>query len=117
MNNSVIACQAPFPALSIDVICESDQCDNAPCPEHPGQDGDGDTINDCTYDAQTDILCARAERAHTNLEGRTYTVTISAADNCTNQTEELAMTVHVPWDSCDECVFGDGFESGDTTRW
>lgn len=105
------------PALSIEVSCESDQCDDAPCPEHPGQDGDGDTINDCTYDAQTDILCARAERADTNLEGRTYTVTISAEDNCTNQTEELAMTIHVPWDSCEACIFGDGFESGDTAAW
>jgi len=105
------------PALSIDVLCESDQCDDAPCPEHPGQDGDGNTINDCTYDAQTDILCARAERADTNLEGRTYTVTISAEDNCTNQTEELAMTIHVPWDTCEYCIFGDDFESGNTNQW
>lgn len=72
--------------------------------------------DDCS-DAQTDILCARAERADTNFEGRTYTITVSAQDECTNQAEALAMVIHVPWEACEGCIFGDGLESGDTSRW
>ena len=105
------------PAPAIEVLCESDQRDDAPCPQYPGQDGDGSTVDDCTYDPQTDLLCVRAERADTNFEGRTYTVVIAAQDACTNSTEALAMTVHVPWENCEGCLFGDSFESGDGSLW
>ena len=37
-------------------MCASDQCDNAPCPEHPGENGDGNTVNDCVYDLGLDKL-------------------------------------------------------------
>ena len=81
---------------SLSISCSSDQCDNAPCMEFPGQSGDGDTINDCIYDPITDTLCARAERAGNEPAGRTYTVTFTATDNCGLQTEQVGMALHVP---------------------
>ena len=107
--------------LEIAVSCESSQCDDAPCDQFPGQDGDGSTIDDCTYDADLDQLCARAERAATNPEGRTYTVRVTATDSCGNTAEDLTIfEIFVPF-GCDEgdeaCLFSDGFESGDPAAW
>jgi len=79
------------------IICESDQAPDAPDPDYPGQNGDGHTLDDCVYDPATDTLCVRSERAGTNPEGRTYTVTLTAEDQCLHQGEGT-MTIHVPHD-------------------
>jgi hypothetical protein len=91
---------------TLTITCASNQCDEAPCPEHPGQNSDGNTTNDCVYDATTDTLCARAERAGTDPAGRTYTVTYTATDNCGAETEAIGMTIHVPHDrsSAQGCI-------------
>jgi hypothetical protein len=91
----VDACDpAPFAA---DIACASDQCDNAPCPEHPGENGDGNTVNDCAYDAGTDTLSMRSERAGTDPDGRTYSLSVTAADACGNVAEPVVtFTGHVP---------------------
>jgi hypothetical protein len=81
----------------VEVTCSSDQCDDAPCPEHPGQNGDGNTTDDCTYDAAADRVCMRAERAGNVKAGRTYTVSVAAQDNCGNAADAATLlTVHVP---------------------
>jgi len=87
--------------------CTSDQCDEAPCPEHPGQNGDGSTVDDCIYDAASDLLMARSERAGTNPEGRTYTLGIVAVDACGNESDATGVFfVHVPHDQnpAMECI-------------
>ncbi len=81
------------------IVCASNQCDDAPCAENPGENGDGKTVNDCVYDPATDRLAARAERAGTDPAGRTYTLTLSAADSCNNVSDPVEVFfVHVPHD-------------------
>ncbi|MDA8018626.1 MAG: glycoside hydrolase [Thermoanaerobaculia bacterium] len=103
-----------------EIACESSQCDDAPCPQYPGQEGDGSTIDDCTYDPVADLLCARAERAETNPEGRRYAVTLTATDACGFARNAQIMDIFVPL-GCPEgdgaCLFRDGFESGDPLAW
>ncbi len=93
----VDACDpAPFAA---EIACASDQCDNAPCPEHPGENGDGNTVNDCVYDPVQDRLSMRSERAGTDPAGRTYSLSITAADACGNvAAPAVTFTGHVPHD-------------------
>ena len=102
------------------VTCTSSQCDDAPCAEHPGENGDGSTINDCTYDVAQDELCARAERAETDPAGRLYEVKVSATDTCGTQAGVVILNIFVPH-SCTEgdlqCIFLDGFESGNSFAW
>jgi hypothetical protein len=102
------------------IECVSSQCDDAPCPAYPGQGGDGNTINDCTYDPVLDRLCARAERAETNPEGRRYVVNLTAVDDCGNKATGRIFEVFVPR-GCDEddqeCIFADWLESGDAAAW
>lgn len=106
--------------VDVVIACTSSQCDDAPCPEYPGQDGDGSTVNDCTYDPDIDQLCARAERAETNPEGRLYTVDLTATDHCGNADTTVILELFVPH-GCTEgdtyCIFSDGFESGDAASW
>jgi hypothetical protein len=93
----VDACDpAPFAA---EIACASDQCDNAPCPEHPGENGDGNTVNDCVYDLGLDKLSMRSERAGTDPEGRTYSLSVTAEDACGNIADPVVtFTGHVPHD-------------------
>lgn len=61
--------------------------------------GRGATIDadDCTYDAATDTLCVRAERAGgRGRMDRVYDVKVVAADACGNAVEAPALTVTVP---------------------
>jgi hypothetical protein len=78
--------------------CESDQCDDAPCAAHPGENGDGSTINDCVWDAATDRLCVRAERAGTEPGGRHYSVSYRAKDRCGNESAGVGLRLYVPHD-------------------
>jgi len=76
--------------------CASDQCDEAPCPEHPGENGDGNTVNDCVIDG--DRLCVRSERAGTEPEGRTYGIDILITDACGNESLARIASIYVPHD-------------------
>jgi hypothetical protein len=93
----VDACDpSPFEAA---VGCASSQCDDAPCPAHPGENGDGNTVNDCVYDALQDLLKMRSERAGTDPAGRTYSLSVTAADHCGNVAAPVVtFTGHVPHD-------------------
>lgn len=96
----------PDPGLTV-LGCVSDQCDDAPCAGHPGENGDGRTVNDCNYDEQADVLSVRAERAGTEPEGRNYALTGQAVDSCGNQSGVLELFgVHVPHDQspAQECI-------------
>jgi hypothetical protein len=77
--------------------------------------GDGNTVDDCVYDAVNDVLCVRAERKGNNRDadrahpGRDYTVTVVATDCCGNESApELVFTVHVPHDFRVNPVGADG---------
>ena len=85
-------------AFLVDVECTSSQCDDAPCSEFPDDKGDGHTTNDCFYDVATDTLCARAERAGNQKEGRYYSVTAIAGDDCGPTSPQLVLTIWVPHD-------------------
>lgn len=96
----------PTPAL-VTLGCESDQCDDAPCAEHPGENGDGSTVNDCLYDPEADVLAARSERAGTDPEGRDYSLLGQGVDACGNASDAVTVfSVHVPHDMSphQECV-------------
>jgi hypothetical protein len=81
------------------ITCVSNQCDDAPCPAKPGENGDGDTVNDCSYDPLNDRLVVRSERAGTDPAGRTYSLWMTAEDDCGNESAPVAVfTVHVPHD-------------------
>ena len=101
VGSSIQVVDACDPApLATGISCQSDQCDDAPCAEHPGEDGDGATTADCVYDATLDRLSMRAERAGTDPEGRTYTLGLTAVDACGNASGPLAVfTGHVPHDA------------------
>ena len=76
----------------------SNQCDDAPCPAKPGENGDGTTINDCIYDPLNDRLTVRSERG-TDPAGRTYSLLMTAVDGCGNESAPaVVFTVHVPHD-------------------
>jgi hypothetical protein len=101
----VDACDAAPVASTIS--CVSSQCDDAPCPEHPGQNGDGSTTNDCYYDRDLDRLAVRSERAGTDPAGRTYSVVMTAVDGCGNKSAPVVVfSVRVPHDldPADQCV-------------
>lgn len=80
--------------------CATDQCDDAPCsPGHDGENGDGNTVNDCVIGGGGTWFCVRAERAGTEPEGRHYTVSIVATDSCGNTSlPQLLKTYYVPHD-------------------
>jgi hypothetical protein len=87
--------------------CVSSQCDDAPCTDHPGEDGDGNTVNDCVYDAGLDRLAVRSERAGTDPAGRTYSLIMTSADGCGNTSAPVVVfTAHVPHDATpgQQCV-------------
>jgi hypothetical protein len=93
----VDACD-PAPVAS-QIACASDQCDNAPCPEHPGENGDGNTADDGLHTVATDRLAMRSERAGTDPEGRTYSLSVTAIDGCGNESAPVVtFTGHVPHD-------------------
>jgi hypothetical protein len=93
----VDACDPNAEAASI--TCVSNQCDDAPCPAKPGENGDGNTINDCFYDPLNDRLTVRSERAGTDPAGRTYSLLMTSIDGCGNESTPVAVfTVHVPHD-------------------
>ena len=93
----VDACDPNAEAAAI--TCVSNQCDDAPCPAKPGENGDGNTINDCIYDPLNDRLTVRSERAGTDPAGRTYSLFMTAVDGCGNEsTPVVVFTVHVPHD-------------------
>jgi len=76
--------------------CASDQCDDAPCAGHPGENGDGATVEDCI--GTDDGICVRSERAGTEPEGRTYAVTVVMTDRCGNEALAEIGSVYVPHD-------------------
>jgi len=93
----VDACD-PSPAIA-EIACASDQCDDAPCPEHPGENGDGRTTDDCVYDTGGDRLSLRSERAGTDPDGRTYSLSVTGVDGCGNASEPTEVfSAHVPHD-------------------
>ncbi len=93
----VDACD-PAPLVAA-ISCSSDQCDDAPCPEHPGENGDGKTTGDCVYDGSTDTLALRSERAGTDPEGRHYGLDLTAVDGCGNSSGPVVVfTGYVPHD-------------------
>jgi hypothetical protein len=73
------------------VGCESNQCEDARCPDFPGQNGDGHTFHDCTHDPDLDRLCMRAERAGTDRGGRIYGVSVVGIDACGNRSPETGV--------------------------
>jgi len=82
--------------------CRSDQPDEAPDPDRPGWNGDGNTTRDCLVLHDGGLLCARSERAGTGpsaQEGRRYQVSITASDECGNQGGAVPIGfIHVPHD-------------------
>jgi hypothetical protein len=89
----------PHP-VAAQIACGSSQCDDAPCAAHPGENGDGHTVDDCTYTAATDTLAMRSERAGTDPEGRTYSLSVTAVDACGNVSAPVVVfTGHVPHDN------------------
>jgi hypothetical protein len=93
----VDACD-PNPIVAA-ITCSSNQCDDAPCPAYPGQNGDGNTVNDCVYDLGLDRLRMRSERAGTDPAGRTYGLNLSAVDGCGNVSAPVVVfSGHVPHD-------------------
>jgi hypothetical protein len=62
--------------------CTSDQPEDAPDDGDPN--GDGHTVNDCVVGAGSDDVCARAERAGQDAEGRRYALEAEATDDCGN---------------------------------
>ncbi len=106
--------------LGVAIACSSSQCDDAPCSQHPGEDGDGSTVNDCTYDPILDRLCARAERAETDPAGRVYTVSATASDGCGNLSSQPILRLYVPHGCAEgaaDCLFDDGFEAAGLLVW
>jgi hypothetical protein len=87
------------------VSCTSSQCDNGKCTPIP-DNGDGNTINDCVFQASQNRLCLRAERAATTGT-RYYSVALLASDECGN-TSEVNFSVFVPKDQSDhpDCLRG-----------
>ena len=101
----VDACD-PHPTAAT-ISCVSSQCDDAPCADHPGENGDGNTVNDCVYDAALDRLAVRSERAGTDPAGRTYSLMMTAVDGCGNTSAPVVVfTAHVPHDATpgQQCV-------------
>ena len=93
----VDACD-PAPLVAA-IECRSDQCDDAPCPEHPGENGDGKTTGDCAYDGDTDTLALRSERAGTDPDGRRYFLDLTAVDGCGNSSGPVVVfSGYVPHD-------------------
>lgn len=93
----VDACD-PHP-VAAQVACASNQCDDAPCAAHPGENGDGNTVGDCAYTPATDRLAMRSERAGTDPGGRTYSLSVAAVDGCGNQgAPVVTFTGYVPHD-------------------
>jgi hypothetical protein len=90
--------------------CSSDQCDEAPCAAHPGENGDGNTTDDCVVAPDGASFCARAERAGSGPDaqaGRHYTVTVVATDDCGNESAPIpAGAVYVPHDQSphEDCI-------------
>jgi hypothetical protein len=104
------------PTATVRVLCESSQCDDAPCPEHPGEDGDGVTINDCTYDPVLDRVCVRSERAGSDPRGRYYTISFQAIDSCGAGQPSVGLRFWIPHDQDQaphHCIVSDAnFQGG-----
>jgi hypothetical protein len=72
--------------------CTSNQPDNG--------HGDGNTINDCTVDADGQGFCARSERTGNGAGGRRYRLDVQAVDLCGNVSSPSTQigAIHVPKD-------------------
>jgi hypothetical protein len=85
--------------------CNSSQCNEAPCPALPGQNGDGSFPDDCKV--VTDKLCFRSERIGADAEItkpiRSYFAFETFSDVCDNKAEK-GITVQVPHDILPKCV-------------
>ena len=93
---SIIDACDPNP-VAAEIACQSDQCDDAPCAEHPGENGDGKTFDDCRYDVASDRLAMRSERAGTDPDGRLYSLSLTGADGCGNHSAAVEVfTGYVP---------------------
>lgn len=80
----------------------TDQCDNAPCSQYPGQNGDGETTGDFFLPEGGQTLVVRSERCGTEEGGRHYGVLLTATDSCGNVGRPfLGGSVLVPHDSSD----------------
>lgn len=117
---------------SVEITCSSDQCDDAPpdvsnpAPDcmpgdHAGENGDGNTGNDCYWDRSTRRLRVRSERAGTEPEGRTYTVKVMATDRCGTMTTGELFKIHVPHDQRDvaerDCISPNATPLVDAGAW
>jgi hypothetical protein len=82
--------------------CASDQPDDAPDPNWPGWNGDGNTRNDCVVLLGGTGICVRSERCDTGPTARTgrhYGVAIAATDACGNTGPSTVIGyIHVPHD-------------------
>jgi len=88
-------CAQP-PAWLFDA-CTSDQPEDAPDDGDPN--GDGNTVDDCVIGAGSDDVCARAERAGQDPEGRRYTLDAVATDQCGNVSPATPFgNIYVPRD-------------------
>jgi hypothetical protein len=77
----------------------SSQCDEAPCAEHPGENGDGNTTGDVEMSPDGQSFCVRSERAGTDPAGRFYDVVVEAVDDCGNRSAGVSVVrIHVPHD-------------------
>jgi hypothetical protein len=71
--------------------CSSDQPDNGK--------GDGNTVDDCMLDADSQGFYARSERQGNVFEGRRYSLDIEATDACDNVSAATEIgNIHVPHD-------------------
>ncbi|MEJ8568057.1 M23 family metallopeptidase [Elongatibacter sediminis] len=71
--------------------CTSDQPDNGK--------RDGNTVDDCVLDGDSQGFCARSERQGGIFEGRRYDLDITATDVCANTSLATEMgNIHVPHD-------------------
>jgi hypothetical protein len=86
----------PTPTWVFDA-CTSDQPDDAP--QDGGPNGDGHTFHDCKIGEGEDDVCARAERAGADPEGRRYLLDIESTDVCGNVSTATSIgNLYVPHD-------------------
>jgi hypothetical protein len=85
--------------------CNSSECDEAPCSTYPGENGDGNFVNDCQVISNR--ICFRSERAGTvdtsKHPVRYYWAYENYSDVCGN-TALAEITVTIPHDNPNTCV-------------
>lgn len=78
------------PVVALQLSCSSSQPDDGL--------GDGNTSDDCVISPDGQVACVRAERSGGDPAGRTYTLSVTAVDECSNAATVVLGTVFVPHD-------------------